>query len=110
MNIEVQRTCKNPGCTNPVPPRQPGRKAQLTCSAACRKAMSRTHLRDEALRREETARQQRLAHWQVFQPTTRNCLEQVAAVGGPELAEQLAEAIRRERERPSVPADRRSRS
>ena len=42
------------------------------------------------------ARQQRLTRWQVFQPTTRCCLERVAAVGGPALAEQLAEAIRRE--------------
>jgi hypothetical protein len=54
--------------------------------------------------------QQRLARWQVFQPTTRNCLERVTAVGGETLAEQLAEAIRRDRERESWPADRRGRS
>lgn len=50
--------------------------------------------------------QQRLARWQGFQPTTRRCLERVAAAGGPALAEQLAEAIRRERDRPGVSADR----
>lgn len=72
----------------------------MTCSDACPKAASRAHLREEARCREEEARQQRLARWQVFQPTTRNCLERVEALGGPALAEALAEAIRSEREHP----------
>lgn len=71
----------------------------------CRKAASRARLRKEAWRREEEARQQRLACWQGFQPTIRRCLEQVEALGGPALAEQVAEAIRSERERPCVPRD-----
>jgi hypothetical protein len=107
---EVQRTCKNPGCTNPVPPRQRGHKAKETCSDACRKTLSRAHLRAQAQRREEEARLARLARWQVFQPATRSCLEEIAAVGGETLAEELAEAIRRERERPTVTANRRNRS
>ncbi|HLV98703.1 MAG TPA: hypothetical protein VKT82_08510 [Ktedonobacterales bacterium] len=98
------RMCKNRGCTNPVPPAKPGHRPPLTCSDACRKAASRTHLRDEERRQEEAARQQPLARWQVFQPTTRSCLERVAAVGGVALAEHLAEAIRRERERSMEPA------
>jgi hypothetical protein len=52
------------------------------------------------------ALQRRQAIWQVFRPTTRCCLEQVEAVGGETLAEALAEAIRRERDRPGVSADR----
>ena len=104
------RTCKNPGCTNLVPPAKPGHRPPLTCSDACRKAASRAHLRDKVLRQAAAAREQRLARWQVFQPTTRSCLEQVAVVGGAALAEQLAEAIRSERECPGVSADRRHRS
>jgi hypothetical protein len=97
MTIEGPRTCKNPGCQNPVPPPKPGHKPRLTCSDRCRKAASRAHLREAARRREEEARQQRQARWQAFQPTTRNCLERVEALGGPGLAEALAEAIRSER-------------
>ncbi|HLV98717.1 MAG TPA: hypothetical protein VKT82_08580 [Ktedonobacterales bacterium] len=49
--------------------------------------------------------QQRLAGWQVFQPTIRSCLEQVEALGGAALAEQLAEAIQGEQDHPIVTAD-----
>lgn len=94
------------GLYEPVPPSKPRQKAWLTCSDRCCKATSRAHLRAEERRQQETARQQRLARWKVFQPATQDCLEQVEAAGGPELAEQLAEAIRRERDRPVVNEDR----
>ncbi|HLW00102.1 MAG TPA: hypothetical protein VKT82_15645 [Ktedonobacterales bacterium] len=105
MNGETQRLCKNPGCQSPLPPPKPGRKARLTCSDDCRKAASRAHLREEARRREEEALLARRARWQAFQPTTRSMLSRVEALGGAALAEALAEAIRRERERPNVTAD-----
>jgi hypothetical protein len=85
---------------SPWPPLKPGHKAQLTCSDRCRKAASRAHLREAERRREEEARQQRQARWQVFQPTTRACLERVETLGGPALAEELAEVIQSERDRP----------
>ena len=97
--------CKNPGCTNPVPPRKPGHKAQLTCSAACRKAASRSHLLEESRRREEEAKLERLARWEAFQPMTQSILLQVEASGGPALAEALAEAIRCELAHTNVTAD-----
>src|ERR1051326_8305091 len=106
MTIDGPRKCKNPPCQNTVPTPKPGHKAQLTCSAACRKAASRAQLREAARRREEAARQQRLARWQVFLPVTQRSLERVEALCGPALAEQLAEAIRSEWERPLVTADR----
>ena len=63
------------------------------------------------LRKQEAVRPQHAWRcWQGIQPTTRRCLERVAAVGGETLAEQVAEAIRRERERSSVPEDRRHHS
>lgn len=96
MITHESRICKGPGCTNPLPPPRPGRKAKLACSPTCRKAASRAHLRDEARRRGEEARRQRLARWQIFQSATRRCLEQVEALGGAGLAEQVAEAIRSE--------------
>jgi len=89
MCMEEQRFCKNPGCTNPVPPRKPGHKARLTCSDDCRKAASRTRKREEA-------RQQRQARWQAFLPATQRVLSRVEALGGAALAEQLVEAIRSE--------------
>ena len=102
---KAPRICKNPGCNNPVPPRKPGHRSKLACCDNCRKAASRAHLREEARHREEEARQQRRTRWQTFQPQTLCCLEQVEAFGGPALAEQVAEAIRIEREHSSGTAD-----
>lgn len=104
MSSEGTRTCKGPGCPNPLPLPQPGHKAKLTCSPACRKAASRAHQREEAQRQEEEARQQRLARWWVFSSATQHCLERIEVLGGAALAEQLAEAIWSEREQPNVTA------
>lgn len=105
MSNEGQRICKNPGCTNPVPPAQPGHRPPLTCSDACRKAASRTHLLAEARRQEEEARRVRLERWQAFLPATRRSLEHLEELAGARLAEEMAEAIQSERARPIVSPD-----
>jgi hypothetical protein len=105
LNSEEPRICKGPGCTHPLPPPKPGHKPVLTCSAACRKAASRAHLRAEARRQEEAARHQRLARWQTFQPTTQHLLAQIEAHEGVVVAEALAEAIRSEVTQVHVTAD-----
>lgn len=107
MTTELRRKCKNPGCTNLVPPAKPGHRPPLSCSDACRKAASRAHLRNEARRQEEQARQQRQARWQTFQPATQHLLAQIEARAGAVLAAQLAEAIWSERNRSVVTVGRR---
>ena len=97
--------CANPDCHNPVPAAKPGYRAKLTCSARCRKAASRAHLRAEAQQMEAAARRARLERWQVFLPATRRSQERLEELAGARLAEELAEAIQCERARPTVTAD-----
>ena len=73
-------------------------RAQLTCGARCRAVAS-------VPARLAESRQQHLASWLVLQPAPGGSQSRVAAVGGAELAEQLAEAIRSEREHASGTAD-----
>lgn len=67
----------------------------MICSDTRRKAASHSSKRAWLLRQEE-ARQQRLARWQMFQPVTRRILSQVETLVGAALADQLAEAIQSE--------------
>ena len=99
------RACANPTCRRPLPPAQPGHRARLTCGDRCRKAASRLRKQEEARRREEAARRARQERWQQFLPATRRSLERLEALAGVCLAEELAEAIRSERARPTVTAD-----
>ena len=103
MNLHA---CANPGCRRPLPPAQPGHKTRLTCGDRCRKAASRLRKQEEARRQEEAARRVRQERWQMFLPSTRRSLERLEALAGVRLAEELAEAIRSERTRPTVTADR----
>jgi hypothetical protein len=92
------RICATPGCQNPVPPAKPGKRTPLRCSRACGQKASRVHRREERKREHQ-------AQWQALQPTTQALLEQVAYRCGPQVAEQLAQAIRCEREQPPMAVD-----
>ncbi len=92
------RLCATPGCPNPVPPAKPGKRPPLRCSRACGQKASRVHRREERKREHQ-------AQWQALQPTTQALLAQVAHRCGPQVAEDLAEAIRRERAQPPMAVD-----
>lgn len=96
------RACAYPGCRRPLPPAQSGHKARLTCDDRCRKAASRLRRQEEIRQQEEAARQVRQECWQVFLPATQRSLERLEVLAGARLAEELAEAIRSELQRPTV--------
>ena len=100
------RSCANPGCPDQVPAAQPGHRAKLTCSDRCRKAASRHHQQEAARQQEAAAKRARLERWQTFLPATRRSLERLEVLAGARLAEELAQAIQRERVRSDVTADR----